>query len=313
MADYAPPAGPPPPHAPEVPKGWKAVWNDQYKEWFYVNLNTKQSQWEKPTEPVYPPPEGASAPDGPPAYDNASSRPVGPEKGGVSSHTTGEQLFAGGAGAAGAGVGASHQPDTSADEEFARKLQEEENARSGNSNRPGTGDRGAADSYYNQGGQGQGQYGGGPAPYDPNQVPQSQNPSSPDTRGKSKGGFLGKLLGKAKSSSSQPQYAQQGYPQQGYPQQGYPPQQMGYGQQPGYPPPGGYYGGQQAGYGRPARKPGMGVGGAAALGVGGGLLGGALLGSALDGGDGGDYGGDDGGGDFGGDDGGGGDFGGGDF
>ena len=29
MAD-APPPGPPP---PKVPEGWKAVWNDQYKEW----------------------------------------------------------------------------------------------------------------------------------------------------------------------------------------------------------------------------------------------------------------------------------------
>ena len=27
---YAAPTGPPP---PKVPEGWKAVWNDQYKEW----------------------------------------------------------------------------------------------------------------------------------------------------------------------------------------------------------------------------------------------------------------------------------------
>lgn len=31
MADYAPPTGPPP---PRVPEGWKAVFNDQYKEWY---------------------------------------------------------------------------------------------------------------------------------------------------------------------------------------------------------------------------------------------------------------------------------------
>ena len=275
-----------------------------------MNLTTKQSQWDKPTEPVYPPPEGADAPDGPPAYDNAQARPVGSEKGGVTSHTTGEQLFAGGAGAG--GVGSSGRPDTSADEEFARKLQEEENARRSGGHGP-AGDRGAADSYYTQGGgqygQQGGQYGSSPAPYDPNQV---QGQSS-DPRGKSKGGFLGKLLGKAKDKTSQqPHYGQQhGYPPQqgGYYQQGGP--QMGYGQQgygqPGYPPQQGYYGGAPMGGGymqqRPGRRPGggMGAGGAAALGVGGGLLGGMMLGSALDGGDDGDYGGDDGG-DFGGDD-----------
>lgn len=31
MADYLPPTGPPP---PQVPAGWKAVYNDQYKEWY---------------------------------------------------------------------------------------------------------------------------------------------------------------------------------------------------------------------------------------------------------------------------------------
>ena len=30
MADFLPPSGPPP---PKVPEGWKAVWNEQYKEW----------------------------------------------------------------------------------------------------------------------------------------------------------------------------------------------------------------------------------------------------------------------------------------
>ena len=33
MDEYAPPTGPPPPKAPEVPAGWAARWNDQYKEW----------------------------------------------------------------------------------------------------------------------------------------------------------------------------------------------------------------------------------------------------------------------------------------
>jgi len=30
MADFVPPPGPPP---PKVPEGWKALWNDTYKEW----------------------------------------------------------------------------------------------------------------------------------------------------------------------------------------------------------------------------------------------------------------------------------------
>lgn len=33
MEEYAPPSGPPPPKAPEVPAGWAARWNEQYKEW----------------------------------------------------------------------------------------------------------------------------------------------------------------------------------------------------------------------------------------------------------------------------------------
>lgn len=31
MADFVSPSGPPP---PKVPEGWKAQWNEQYKEWF---------------------------------------------------------------------------------------------------------------------------------------------------------------------------------------------------------------------------------------------------------------------------------------
>lgn len=37
MSDFAPPSTPPP---PKVPEGWKAQWNDQYKEWFYVVSKT---------------------------------------------------------------------------------------------------------------------------------------------------------------------------------------------------------------------------------------------------------------------------------
>lgn len=55
MSDsFAPPPGPPPTASPQVPEGYKAQWNEQYKEWFYVNIYTKKSQWEKPKEPAYP-------------------------------------------------------------------------------------------------------------------------------------------------------------------------------------------------------------------------------------------------------------------
>ncbi len=274
-----------------------------------MNIYTKVSQWDKPTTPVYSsgagndiPPPGA-----PPGYDHGSAQPLQPEKTGAS---TGEAIFSGGA----AGIGSSHI-DTSGDEDFARKLQEEENARL---SKEGAGSRGAAGSYYTQqdAGSGPAQYGSPGAPYSPGSTPYDTNQLPPDTRAsgsKSKGGFLGKLLGKSKTggSSSQGGYPQQGYPQQGYPQQGYP--QQGYVQQGGYyqgPPQHGYgYAPQQGYYGQQGMRPqksGMGAGGAAALGLGGGLLGGVLLGEALDGGDGGDGEGDSG--DYGGGDDGGGDF-----
>merc|ERR1712000_335012 len=65
MSDFVPPSGPPP---PKVPEGWKAQWNEQYSEWFYVNIYTKKSQWDKPTEPVYPPPSDGAPPGAPPGY-----------------------------------------------------------------------------------------------------------------------------------------------------------------------------------------------------------------------------------------------------
>lgn len=39
---------------PEVPAGWKAAWSDEHKEWFYVNLNTAQTTWDKPTDVAAP-------------------------------------------------------------------------------------------------------------------------------------------------------------------------------------------------------------------------------------------------------------------
>ncbi|KAF2146146.1 uncharacterized protein K452DRAFT_315396 [Aplosporella prunicola CBS 121167] len=306
MADYAPPPGPPP---PKVPEGWVAQWNGQYKEWFYVNTYTKKSQWERPTEPVYPPGESPiSAPDGPPpSYSQGAARPAPTEKGG---YLSSNNPYGPGA------SGGSSSHSIAEDERLARQLQAEEDARA--QGRPTS--RGAADGYYNQGGApGYGQ----PSPYGQ----QSQSPAQGypqqlpprDDKGKSKGGFLGKLLGKAGGSQQhygqqyphqQPQYQQQYYsgPPQG--QYGYAPQQGYYGQ-------GGGYGQPQYIQQRPQKSGGLGAGGAAALGVGGGLLGGMLLADAIEDHDEHEYDqgyqqgyddGNDGGGDFGGGDDFGGDF-----
>lgn len=306
MADYAPPPGPPP---PKVPEGWKAVWNPQYSEWFFVNIYTKQSQWEKPTEPVYlsgeTPPPGA-----PPGYAGS------PSAGAMTSHPTGMSEKSG---------FSSNNPyaNVNEDEKLARKLQEEEEARAGRQ----SGDVvGQANNYYHQPEQAGGYGQQSSAPYaQGGQSSYQETGPQQDRAGKAKG-LIGKLLGKATGGSSSS--SSHGYPQQhqGYPQQGYG-QPQGYGGAPG-----GYYGGgyQQRPMGMPmggmgggimggGRRPGggMGAGGAMALGAGGGLLGGALLASSMgDGGDGGNtynnYGDD--GGDYGGDYGGdGGDMGGGDF
>lgn len=44
------PTGPP----PEVPAGWQAVWNDEHKEWFYANIHTSQTTWDRPTDAAVP-------------------------------------------------------------------------------------------------------------------------------------------------------------------------------------------------------------------------------------------------------------------
>lgn len=54
MDEFSPPTGPPP---PRLPDGWKAVWSNEYNDRFYVNLHTKQSTWNKPTEPAQRPQE----------------------------------------------------------------------------------------------------------------------------------------------------------------------------------------------------------------------------------------------------------------
>lgn len=242
---------------------------------FYVNTYTKQSQWERPTEPAH----GASsdtAPSGaPPTYSQGPSQTVSGEKSG---HST-----------------------TDADARYAAQLQAEEDARAAAAGRPVS--RNAQQEYQNT-----------PMPYD-----QQQLPPRPQEKSGGHKGLLGKLMGKV----SQPHQSYGQQPQGGaYP--GYPPQQPGYGQPAygGYPPQQGYGGGYGGGYppqgygGGYAQQPprrtggGMGAGGAAALGLGGGLLGGMMLGEAMEDHDGGGYGsGSDGGGGY--DDGG--DMGGGDF
>lgn len=241
-------------------------------------------QWNKPTEPIYGPPDTHSAPPpgAPPGFGYSAQHATGSEKQFASNNPYGQ-----------------HGQDTSEDEKLARQLQAEEDARG--HGRPIS--RGAADDYYGGGGQspyhagspGPSQGYGGPPPGSYGGPPpqqgsdQQQLPPRPEEKKK---GLLGKLMGGGKHGQSS----------HGYPQQGYPQQQPGYGYPPGPPPQ--QYGGyppQQAMYGQqnPPKKHGMGAGGAAALGVGGGLLGGMMLGEAMDGGD---DGGDDGG--WGGDDGG---------
>lgn len=249
-----------------MPEGWKAIWNDQYKEWFYVNIHTKQSQWDRPTEPVYAPPADGAPSGAPPAYDVSTKPNLGSEKSG---HLGSNNPY--GSGASGSG--------STNDENYAHKLQEEENARLQQHNSSGGNSSYYAGPPQSTAGQPYGMnQGASPAPMD-------------QDRGK-KGGLLGKIQSKL-GGGSKPHYGQQGYgggyPQQGYggypPQQGYgyPPQQgYGYPPQPGYgyPPPGGGM------YGRPQRRPGggMGMGGGMALGAGAGLLGGALIGSSMAGG-----------------------------
>lgn len=107
MSDFAPPVGPPP---PKVPEGWKAVWNEQYSEYFYVNLYTKQSQWEKPTEPVYPSSEAPPQGPPPPRTDNSSR---------LSSNNP----------YAGSAEKGRSSNDISEDERLAKRLQEEKKSR----------------------------------------------------------------------------------------------------------------------------------------------------------------------------------------
>lgn len=246
---------------------------------FYVNIYTKESTWEKPTVPVFPaedtpnaPPPGYRPGDGP-AHTDTKKNPYDDHTGG------GNQ------------AGGSSTVDE--DARLAQQLQAEEDARA----------RGGLGGAQPPAGYGSAYGGHSPNPQGQSPYP-SELPPRDTTRGKSSGGFLGKLLSKASSKQSggshgggfggggygqQQQYYQQqqgynqgppmgyGQPQYGQPQYGQP--QYG---QPQYGQPqyghGGGYGQPQ--YGQPQRKQGgggMGMMGGAALGLGAGVLGGALI------------------------------------
>ncbi|KAL6232893.1 hypothetical protein BDW75DRAFT_11321 [Aspergillus navahoensis] len=335
---FAPPPGPPP---PSVPEGWTTQYDDNYKQWFFVNLATGRSQWEPPQSTSTPTPSTPAqapvpaselthssgltdTPAPPPSYEE--SGPANPSAIASAEATDkktahrfssnnpykGESASSPGTpGASGSGPGAT-KDTVESDAELAARLQAEEDARAGS----------AAAGYY-----------------DSNDAPHSPIPSASagdrDKGKEKKKGFFSKLMSKAASASGprpgfapprphhhqpaafgHPPHGSYGAPSPGPgyggpggyypPQHGYGPS-VGYGPQPayGYPPQGYYGGGMQ-----PQRRHGgggMGMAGAAALGVGGGLIGGALLADAID--DDHDYGGDyGGGGDFGGGDDFGGDF-----
>uniref|UniRef100_A0A060T3X5 ARAD1A19712p n=1 Tax=Blastobotrys adeninivorans TaxID=409370 RepID=A0A060T3X5_BLAAD len=61
-----------PPQPPQVPQGWLAKFDENYKTFYYVDLSTGKSQWEKP-----PGTQEAGPPQGPPPSYNQSHQPAG--------------------------------------------------------------------------------------------------------------------------------------------------------------------------------------------------------------------------------------------
>ncbi|KMK59186.1 WW domain-containing protein [Aspergillus fumigatus Z5] len=260
---FAPPPGPPP---PSVPEGWKSQYDDRYKQWFFVNLHTGKSQWERLEGPAQKEEQHAPPSGPPPSYDDS-----GPANPSVQAAATDDKKTLG-------SNNPYNQADPSndtleSDARLAAQLQAEEDARAQSRSpvHPG-----AAADYYS----------GSSRPLSSAGYQPSQGPA-PAPEPKRSRGFLSKLMGKSSSSSGSPHFgrppiAQQqsyGYQQGGYYGGGYPPQPhpAGYGY-PQYQPQGGHYPGAVP----PRRGGGMGTAGAAALGVGGGLLGGALLAEAFD-------------------------------
>ncbi|KAI9762584.1 MAG: hypothetical protein M1840_001210 [Geoglossum simile] len=241
---FAPPPHPPP---PKVPEGWKALWNEKYQEWFYVNTLTKKSQWEKPTSPARSASPRDDPPlDPPPAYSSSNSHLHTPFADDKDNNPYRQRASP-----------APPAPPIDEDARLAAQLQAEEDALARSSALPPTNpcSTSATDTYQAQ-----------PLP-----------PRDGREKGASKGGFLNRFLGGG-SSHKQHSHQPQQQPYYGSPQPGYG----------GYAPPGGhpyYY--QPGGYYPPpqqqGRRPGggLGMGGAAALGLGGGLLGGMLLEDAI--------------------------------
>ncbi|RPA97722.1 hypothetical protein L873DRAFT_1790857 [Choiromyces venosus 120613-1] len=222
--DFAPPETPPP---PKVPVGWTVRWDDRYQRWYYVNLPTKRSQWEKPEGTIEAPEsESSSRPasrqDQPPAYQqliNTTSSPT---------------------------------PSTGSDKPPAIQLP------------PPLPHQGSASNYYES----------FPSPH-----VRVETPAGDQTQHKSHKGLTSKLAGFLRSHSNPTAPSPQHFPQQFYARPQPPVQQQYYSNHlsPGYTMPCGATGG--------SRRPGgggMGLVGAAALGVGGGLPGGMVLGQAFD-------------------------------
>ncbi|KAL5332205.1 hypothetical protein BJX70DRAFT_384834 [Aspergillus crustosus] len=326
---FAPPPGPPP---PSVPEGWTTQFDDTYEQWFYINLATARSQWDPPQStsaltpqiPAHalvpaseqPHDDRVAAPPPPPSYEEsgtgnphavASAEDLDRKKANLFSSNNPYNGESASASASAFGPSSSVGPNTKgyveSDADLAARLQAEEIARSG---------AGAPGSAANH-------HGGDQTTHSPGLSSLVDRDQGKDK----KKGFFSKLMSKASAASASGQgHGHSGRPgfapprphhhQQipvGYaPQGGYYPQQHGYGPNygPGYGPQPGYGYPQQGFYGggmQPRRRQGgggMGMAGAAALGVGGGLIGGALLADAIDDDhDHGDYGGGD---DFGGDD-----------
>ncbi|KAK7990129.1 HET-domain-containing protein [Apiospora arundinis] len=261
MSDFAPPAGPPP---PTVPEGWAARYNAQYSAWFYVNLYSKKSQWDKPTAPAEDP--NAPVPSGPPPGHQEPAPTPTP---------------------APAPAPAAAEPPKTEEKPSAERAFMEAAPPVDNATRPGAAPPSPAYSGDNRGAAGAdgkeakggffnkivGQFQEKTKGAFPGQQQQQQQPTPPQERGDPYGG-----------GAAAPPYQQQ--PQQQYysspppQQQGYygaPPPQQYYQPQGGYYPPPQQY--QQAP--APEKKKGMGTMGGAALGIGAGLLGGALISNAI--------------------------------
>jgi hypothetical protein len=201
-----------------MPEGWVAKFDDRYQRFYYVNIATKKSQWDKPPGTVDAPVLGqgnsvSSKGDRPPSYGDERASSPRPR----SIHSQREEFI-------------TKQPIQSPSQ-F-------------------------------------------PQPTQPQCLSASQPAAGSGSPSRGIASRLSSFL-KPRSPKPDPNYQQQYYgTQQTYdPQQGYYPQQG----RPVYVQSSG-----PAYVQEPPRRSGLGVGGAAALGVGGGLLGGFLLADALE-------------------------------